>query len=243
MLCWRSLCCGVPSAQFPCRFRFHSALTIERFDALKLWLEHEIDASYMTPNLYTNSSPRLCLTLIPQKKHTRLIFVAWNQKLHPILIGLHVSWAQFPITMSEDSQPAVKKHKRVISLETTTILQSSLTQMRSVIASLTSNAELADIVDTEPIEELSRTLATKLQGRMVSSYHRIRTTQRFRHSFLELWLQRLGWKHPAKPPCHGSRPVPSAWFRAHARPDQRFGQPRQGPYLVIRHVVQSSQHA
>jgi len=63
--------------------------------------------------------------------------------------------------MSEDSQPAAKKHKRAISSETIAILQASLTQMRSVITSLTSNAELAGIVDTEPIEELSRTLATK----------------------------------------------------------------------------------
>jgi len=93
--------------------------------------------------------------------------------------------------MSEDLQPVVKKHKRAISSETTSILQSSLTQMRSLIASLTSNAELADIVDTEPIEELSQTLATKLQGRVVCPYHRVRTTPQFRHSSLELWLQRL----------------------------------------------------
>jgi len=81
--------------------------------------------------------------------------------------------------MSEDLQPAVKKHKRAISLETTAILQSSLAQMRNVIASLSSNAELADIVDTKPIEELSRMLATKLQGRVVCSYHCVRTTTQF----------------------------------------------------------------
>ena len=145
--------------------------------------------------------------------------------------------------MSEDSQPAVKKHKRAISSETTTILRSTLTQFRSIIAFLTSNAGLANIVDTEPIEELCRMLATKLQGHVVCSYHRVRNTPQFRHSFIELWPQRLEWKHPAKLPCHGSRRVPSAWSGAYAYSDQRLGQPCQGPYLVIRHVVQSSQHA
>ena len=79
--------------------------------------------------------------------------------------------------------------------------------------------------------------------RVVCSYHRVCTTPQSRCSFLELWLQKLEWKHLAKPPCHGSRWVPSTWSRAHARSDQRLSQPCQRPYLVIRHVVQSSQHA
>ncbi|KAI0032991.1 hypothetical protein K488DRAFT_85359 [Vararia minispora EC-137] len=72
--------------------------------------------------------------------------------------------------MSQDLQPPSKRHKRALSSETTNILRSCLAQTQSMIAALASSAELTEIVDRHPFEELSQMLAAKLSGRVTYDF-------------------------------------------------------------------------